>query len=309
MLRTMLNSHPELAIPHETRFFVDAYRRRDRFGDLSVTKNRRRVARWILNRRKSRVSRLTDDPDELAARIVAAPPALGSLLSAGFVLYAEHRGKSRWGDKRPSYAVHLDAVFAMHPDAQFVHIVRDPRAAVASMRKVGLFADGLVGGTDMWVRSMRSVDRWRRKLRPDQLLEIQYEHLVADPQPVLEQLADFCGLDRGGVDAMLAFYEHSDIGASGLFHPLVSTPVTTDAVRSWEESLDPDEVAFIERTVSSQMNRYGYEPVAGGVPVPSAVRRRYRSLRFRRARQRVSLRTREMRLRFTYRQPVAAVRR
>jgi hypothetical protein len=45
--------------------------------------------------------------------------------------------KQRWGDKRPMHARYLDAVFSFFPDTQFVNIVRDPRAAVASMRKLG----------------------------------------------------------------------------------------------------------------------------------------------------------------------------
>jgi hypothetical protein len=35
------------------------------------------------------------------------------------------------------HARYLDAVFSFFPDTQFVNIVRDPRAAVASMRKLG----------------------------------------------------------------------------------------------------------------------------------------------------------------------------
>ena len=40
--------------------------------------------------------------------MVAAPPTIGSVLSAGFHLYAERHGKARWGDKRPSLALNLD---------------------------------------------------------------------------------------------------------------------------------------------------------------------------------------------------------
>ncbi|MGH3023388.1 MAG: sulfotransferase family protein, partial [Gaiellaceae bacterium] len=135
MLRLMLNSHPDLAVPHETRFLIPIWDRRATFGDLSNPKNRRRIARWIAARPKARLYRLGVKRDELISVLEAAPPTLGSVLGAPFALYAERQGKARWGDKRPSHVQQLHAIFAMFPDAQFVNVVRDPRATVTSVRK------------------------------------------------------------------------------------------------------------------------------------------------------------------------------
>ncbi|MGH3344504.1 MAG: sulfotransferase family protein [Carbonactinosporaceae bacterium] len=306
LLRTMLNSHPELAVPHETRFVVDVWQRRAQFGDLSDPKNRRRLARWIIKRPKSRVHRLDAEPKEIVARLVAAPPTLGSLLGTCFALYAERHGKPRWGDKRPSYAQHLDAVFAMFPDAQYINIVRDPRAAVASIRKIGWFNGDVVPAADVWERAVRSVDSWRKRLAPDQLLEIQYEDLVADPQSVVDRIVGFLGLPPEGIEAMLSFHENSDIPRSGRFHPLVSTPVTTSALRTWEESLSREEIAFVEGALAGKMQRYGYEPVAADVRVPDEMRRNFKRRQRHKAKERVSGTVDDAKLRFTYRQPVAA---
>src|SRR5215208_3505685 len=181
LLRTMLNAHPDIAIPHETRILIEGYRRRAEWGDLAKPENRRRVARWVVERNESRYRRLTDDTDELVERMVAAPPTIGSVLSAGFGLYAERHGKPRWGEKRPSVVLHLDVVFAMFPDARYVNIVRDPRAAVASIREVGRQygwgAHDVPGGTDTWERSARAADRWRRRLGADRFIALRYEDL------------------------------------------------------------------------------------------------------------------------------------
>ena len=45
LVRTMLNSHPELAMPHETKFLIDAFRMRKRWGDLTLPENRELVKR------------------------------------------------------------------------------------------------------------------------------------------------------------------------------------------------------------------------------------------------------------------------
>jgi hypothetical protein len=309
LLRTMLNSHPGLAIPHETRILVDGYRRRAKWGDLGDPENRRRVARWVVERKVSRYRQLTEDADELVECMVAAAPTIGSVLGAGFRLYADRHGKPRWGEKRPSVVLNLDAVFAMFPDAQYVNVVRDPRAVVASIRKVGRQhgwgAHGLPGGTDTWERSARAADRWRRRLRADQFLEIQYEHLVADPAAVLGRIVEFLDLDAAGLDAMLHHHETADIHSRTL-HSLVSKPVTTERLRAWEQALRPKEIAFVESALGDWMLRYGYEPVAAGVEVPAELRRRHRRRRNEMRLESARRRGRELVLRLTYRRPVAA---
>ena len=311
LLRTMLNSHPGLAIPNETRILVDGYRRRRQWGDLRNPDNRRRVARWVVERKVSRYRQLTEEPDELVERMVSAAPTLGSVLGAGFRLYAERHGKARWGDKRPSLVLNLDAVFAMFPEAQFVNVVRDPRAVVASIRKAGRqygwAAHGLPGGTDTWERSVRAAERWRRRLGDGQFLELRYEDLVTDPGAGLGRIVDFLGLDPAGLDAMLRYYETADIH-SDTIHSLVSKPLTADRLRAWENALRPREIAFVESVLGEWMRRYGYEPVAAGVRVPSDLRKRHRRRRRAMRREAARRRAREGLLRLTHRRPVAARR-
>ena len=309
LVRVMLDAHPELAIPGETRILVDGYRARARWGSLEDAESRRGVARWVVERKVSRHERLSPDAEELVERMAAAPPTIGSVLGAGFELYAERHGKPRWGDKRPSLVLNLDAVFAMFPDAQYVNIVRDPRAVVASIRRVGRQqrwgGHGIAGGVEKWERSMRAADRWRRRLRSDQFHELRYEDLVADPAAVLEPLVAFLELDPGGLDAMLRHHETTEVRSARL-HRLVSQPVTTEAVRTWEQALHPRQVAFVESVLGDRMTRHGYEPAATGRPVPEKLEQRYRK---RRRAMRVlgaKRRARGLVVRLTYRHPVAA---
>jgi Sulfotransferase family len=310
MVRSMLNSHPELAVPHETLFLVDGFRRRRRWGDMAEEANRRRLASWVVRRKKARVKRLHKDTDELIERMVAAPPTLGSVLSAGFQLYAERNGKSRWGDKRPSFIQNLDALFAMFPNAQYINVVRDPRAAVASIKRVGegrpgWYKDGLAAGIDLWDRAQQAAAKWERRLGPDQFLEIQYEQLVADPVEVLGRVARFLELDPAGVDAMVSFHEQADIRAPEM-HPLVAQPVTTESVRKWEQELAAEEIALVEKVLAGPMRRYGYETVSQAVSIPGDLHRRLRRRRNFSRKRMLRRRAAEIYRRVTYRHPVAA---
>ncbi len=182
LLRTMLHCHPEIAIPRETRFVLESWLQRTKFGDLEDVANRRRLASWIFERKESQANRLGLDEEEAIERLVAAPPTLGSLLATCFVMYAERNGKPRWGDKRPMYATRLSAIWDLFPNAQFIHVVRDPRACVASVRKLGWYNGKVAPALELWERSIHTVNAWRPKLSADQLLEVKYEDLVTAPE-------------------------------------------------------------------------------------------------------------------------------
>ncbi len=282
----MLHAHPSLALPRETHFVLEAYRRRGRFGDLRIPARRAELVEWIVRRPESQFGRLEVDPDHATARLYAAPPTLGSVLGTAFQLFAERHGKPRWGDKRPLYVEELPAVFDLFPDAQFVSIVRDPRAVIASMKKLGWlddWYDGTVAGAV--VRWMRSVTRGRRgleRLRPDQIREVRYETLVGDPESVLGDLCSFLKLSTEHLDRMVAFHRsETDIPDTQRerYHPRLDQPVTATAIDSWTEVLEPEESAFIERKAARLMELYGYEPRARGVTVPPHLESRFRQFR------------------------------
>jgi sulfotransferase family protein len=306
LLRTMLNSHPDLALPRETRFVLETWARRAEFGDLSEAANRRRLARSIFRRRRTHGDRLEVRPRRGVTSLIAAPPTIGSLLGTCFALYAESHGKARWGDKRPMYVLHLDAIFAMFPDAQFINLVRDPRSVVASIRKLGWFGGDVVPAVDLWERSVRAADAWRDRLRPDQFLDVRYEDLVSGSRDTLRRVCDFLRLDPRGIGKMLAFHETNDV-PENRYHWQVSRPASTASLRGWEKTLSRQEIALVEHANARTMRRYGYPPVAGH---EHAGLSRRRALAGRRLRSRVFVLRRAARgaaRRLSYRYPVAAV--
>jgi hypothetical protein len=307
----MLDSHPDLAIPHETRFLVYAYRRRARWGDLSLRANREDLARRMIARERGRLTRLADDPEELVERMASAAPTIGSVLGAGFELHAEREGKRRWGDKRPSLLLDLDAILAMFPDAQYVNVVRDPRAVVASIRRVGdahgWNPERIARGAELWERSDRAARRWRERLPAHQFLEVQYERLVRDPRATLTQVCEYLRLDPGAIGEMLEFHERTAHVYSKKMHPLIVKPVTTAAVGSWQRELSTAEIDFVEAALAEPMRRYGYEPAGAREAGSRSFERRFRARRRRMRFKALRRRRWHLVVRYRYRHPVARV--
>ncbi|SVB09859.1 uncharacterized protein METZ01_LOCUS162713, partial [marine metagenome] len=103
ILRLMLNEHSRIALPPQTKFSRKLYKRRLMFGDLLKKENRKRIIKWLLERKNN--TKLTDLQlnDGLLVQIWEKCATLGDMIATVFQQYSLSRNKPRWGDKRPYY--------------------------------------------------------------------------------------------------------------------------------------------------------------------------------------------------------------
>ncbi|MFO7251088.1 MAG: sulfotransferase [Actinomycetes bacterium] len=297
LLQLMLHAHPRIAIPPETRILVHAYNRRLRFGDLSERRNREALAEWIASRPRLQFGDLGIDAATFVERAGDGPGTLGSVLEIVYRMYAERHGKPRWGDKRPPYIRHIDAIVRMFPDAQFIHLIRDPRDCVASLKEMPWFRGTTAEAAHRWAEAIDLGRRAARRLPAGGYIEIQYERLTADPRGTLTELCAFLGEEFD--EAMLEPSQVADVVPSHKhWHRNVRREVMTGRAGSWTRRLEPWEAGLCEAVLGERMAAYGYEPT--GAPRPErAVRREYRKVAAR-ARRRLrydAIRDRLIRLR------------
>ena len=268
LLQLMLHAHPRIAIPPENRFFLETYRARRKFGDLRKPARREQLGEWVINQRKIRHMKV---PKEiLKEKVAQAPPTIGSALGVVLREYAAFYGKPRWGDKRPLYLNHIPTILALFPDAQFIHIVRDGRDCVASLKRMPWWKTGSTAAITRWVQSMNMGRRAAKTLRPDQWFEFKYEDLVAEPRPILERMCEYLGEEFD--EAMLEPHRATPKAAvpkKKTWHGRTREAVSTASMGRWESELEPWELAVIERLGRRHFKRYGYElSGTGGMPPP-----------------------------------------
>ena len=184
LLQVMLDMHPEMGMPRETNFIRELWWRRRHFGDLRDAANRRRVAEWIFSDKEHLFRRLIHrriTREEAIEHVAASPPTIGSIIERCLRLHAHDT--PRFGDKRPAYSGFVGPLLQMFPDAQYVNVIRDPRGVAASQAAMGWDQPDLVVPAALvrWEFAVGRTDHYARKLRPDQLLDVRYEDLVADP--------------------------------------------------------------------------------------------------------------------------------
>ena len=143
-------------------------------------------------------------------------------------------------DKLPGNFVHCGLIAAALPHARIVHVRRDPVDTCLSCFSY-LFAGRQAFTYDLeelgrYYRAYHGLmAHWREVLSPEQLLEIDYEALVAEPESEVARLLAHCGLDWD--NACLAFHrnERSVRTASAT---QVRQPLYASAVGRWRRYQD-----------------------------------------------------------------------
>jgi hypothetical protein len=261
LFRVMLHAHPRIAIPPETKYLMPAYHRRDKFKNLELRENRQLLANFITKRKGNGFRDLQLDPETVAREIVDGPPTLGSAMGIVFRAYAQKFGKDRWGDKRPSYYGFVDELDHMFPDAQFIHVIRDGRAAVASIkRKKDLppRGDGLKSMAT-WIQAIDATRRSGKKLGPERYFEVRYEDIIADPEREMRAVCAFLG-EEFHPEMCKPELIAAEVTPSGWSHQRqILRGVNAQSLDIWRQELEPWEVATLERAAGGRLRSLGYE--------------------------------------------------
>jgi hypothetical protein len=272
LLRLILNAHPRIAIPDELIYFdsslagipIERWRR----PGLSAEAYEDFVNHFLTTHCEP-LDEL--DKPELKEDILAADPSFRRPYRRVLEAWARHYGKERWGEKTPGNLFYADVILEMFPEAQFLYMVRDPRAGVASMQRVSFFSDDVVFNA----LSRRKHDTTGRSLLErhvpsSQRKTIRYEDLVRRPEAVTQSICRF--LSEDFAPEMLHFHRDADEymkdAAEQRYNETATHPITDDRVDAWRNRLTADQIAVVESLCAPIMRSHGYTPAAPFLPVP-----------------------------------------
>lgn len=261
LMQLMLHAHPRLVVPPENRYVLPAYERRAEWGDLGEPANRARLAKFVVAHSRS-FTQLGLNPKEVRAALTAAPPTLGSVLDAAMRCFVAQAGAARWCDKRPMYVRHVPALLRLFPDAQFLHLVRDGRAAAASLNRMTWFRGDLDQAIGTWLLAMEHADAARERLGPDRWLDLSYEALVTDPEPELRRVCSFLGEDFAPAMLEPGAVAREVVADRKTWHANTAGPLLTERTASWRRELPAADIAFLEAVAGRRLTAAGY-PLSG----------------------------------------------
>ncbi len=246
MLRVMLDSHRDVAVPPESLFIPDYLRS----GKPVATLRRALPKEFELSEWGLEVSE--DDLSDCADG--------AALIARIHELYARSKGKSVWGQKTPRLVRYGGLLKRHFPTARFVHVIRDPRAVAHSLKRSNVHRSN----------ALYAARRWRHDvdagLALDPVLEIHYESLVSQPESELRRVCAFLGLDFS--EGMLDYAGKSgDYGAFyGDIHKRLADKPDPARIDAWRDRMDPRDIGVVESEVGDRLERLGYGRVGAGYP-------------------------------------------
>jgi protein-tyrosine sulfotransferase len=202
LLRVMLDSHPAIACGPETPWLCGHQPRSVmELCRLMTDESQGYCASFGMPRQV-----VTDSAQEFVSRLMDS--------------YARGRGKSRWAEKTPDNALHVDFLLELYPGARFIYIVRDGLDVAASTscpeetnkgisdwhkRKIVLTERAVTNNNPFtallrWAHWNRLVER---SLSGREHLRISYERLVSEPEATLREVCEHIGEPFDG--AMLGY--------------------------------------------------------------------------------------------------------
>lgn len=157
---------------------------------------------------------------------------------------AEHPDAGRIADKYLMSFRHLGFLELLFPDAHVIHCVRDPLDTCISCYSQPLFPAAFPFVTDLhrlgvaYADYQRLMAHWKTVLSIP-VLEVQYEHLVADQETVSRRIIDFCGLDWD--PQCLRYYERGRVVQTASYDQ-VTRPIYNSSIgrsKPFEKHLGP----------------------------------------------------------------------
>lgn len=264
LLRMMLDAHSTLAIPQETDFgpALQAFERGGVEAALEAIVGGELWGDYGLR------------AEDLARRVEAGGAAtFADVARAFYELYAERRGKPRWGNKTPYNLLGMTLIQRHFPEARFVHIVRDGRDVALSMAPVWFGPGDVAGVARHWSRMLASARREAAQV--PFYAEVRYEELVRQPAATLSCLCEFLELEWE--PAMLDYHrvagrrlaeELRDVRAAGrlvsreerlAIHRRVASPPQPDRVECWRTEMSRADREAFEAVAAPTLRAFGYE--------------------------------------------------
>lgn len=250
LLRLILNAHPEVAVPPESRFIVELHNGAelvDAVDFLARLDAHHRFHTWDL-------------PISAVREEIAGADRLpyAEAIDAAFRAYARVQGKTRWGDKTPRYVEDIAFLARLWPDARFIHLIRDGRDVARSYADVSFGPKTVGKAASLWARRVRAGIAAGRALPAGRYLEINYEDLVDDAEGEIKDICDLLELDFD--PGMLDHTERargSVLPRASAFNPHVTEPPSR--TRSWHTSMPRAQVEIFEAVAGDTLTELGYE--------------------------------------------------
>jgi hypothetical protein len=254
MLRLMLDSHSNIAIPFETAFIVPL------FYEWRNTSDGDEALRQMVEAIKASSFVKRSELGAISASAILShvrDRSYAGVVDALFRTWAYSKGKARWGDKTPGVP-DIHVLGALFPGALFLHIIRDGRD-VAVSRTSTWGERGLLHIAHDWCWKVDFARRLGATMG-ERYFEIKYEAIVLQTEASLRSIVEWMG--EAYEDSMCKYHltaaQRLPADSVALHHTTSIQPPDRQKVGTWKEVLSKGEIALFDSVAGPLLQELGY---------------------------------------------------
>lgn len=260
LLQMALNAHPELSVTGEFHYFDQICRLKEEIPSLKDDQSLDNFLGRVKHAYGFQFIRNVDSLlKESGLKLMQLPKKDRTYNRFFYELLEQHKKKKNasWiGEKTPENVRYLTELKALFPNARFIHIVRDPRAVVASSIKMpdnsrDVLIHAATWRSDVW----HAIDFFQNN---ENCYTLRYEDLVTHTREELQKLVDFLGI---AFDEKMLSYQ-SDAKNMLKDEPWkvgTTRKVYGSSITKWKQELSRDQASVVELLAGHFMNEFGYE--------------------------------------------------
>lgn len=180
--------------------------------------------------------------------------------------YSEEQGgptPQGWVDHTPWNVLYAHTLLSTFEESPLIHIVRDPRAVVASALPLDWGPSTARDGARWWMERVGAGLLAEASL-PSRVYRISYEAMILDADQQFAALLDWLKTEFG----FAAPLYHRDRPGSALpkytsgQHALVGQPLNAGRVEGWRDRLSARDISIIEGELGDSLQLLGYTPIS-----------------------------------------------
>ena len=260
LLMAILGHHSRLAVPEVAWYYPRFRPYLHSYGELSRTENFRTLLSEMIFGLKTPFFGLDWNPRSIVQEVLESTRENTFAEAYRGILqrYAEGVKKPRWGEKTPHNLFYVREILQDFPDAKFLNLVRDGRDVAVEQLRSAFGPRNAYSAALIWRRSQELAEHWSGALSQAQWLDVSYEELARDPEPVLRRVTSF--LQEDYEPQVLEFHrgELARRRAQTRDHRALGGPVSTDYVGLYRRHLSSYEQGVFGQVAGAALERAGY---------------------------------------------------
>jgi Sulfotransferase family len=261
LLASLLAQDEHVVMPPEAQFFLEALAAT---RDVDPGERTAACAAFISGHWRYQLWEL---PRALLGEMASASSTPSALMAGLASAYAEQVGEmsaDAWVDHTPVNIGYASTLFEQFDAAPLVHIIRDPRAVIASLLPLDWGPSSARSGARWWL-SRIAMGLAAEAAFPERVFRLRYEDLVREPAASLKPLCSSLGvaytpaMARGGGARLPAYTQQQ--------HALVGKAPDSKRIDAWRSKLSDGQIAIIEGELGDVPSLLGYDAVLSGPSV------------------------------------------